>query len=238
MFLERVPAGSHLVKGGPDLTLAASKASIVIADEQSLFREALAALCEQTGRYEVVGHCPDGESALTMILSLRPQLAIVDLQLPRLFTFELISKIRQSGSTTRVVVLSPRSDRKTVIEGLRCGASAFVMKSGPARNLLDALQQCLQGGVFLSPEIHLENIFIARQPAAPVDPLSQLSSREYQVFSLLVEGIRAKEIAARLDLSPKTVDTYRASLMRKLDIHDVAGLVKFAIGRNLIASHR
>jgi DNA-binding NarL/FixJ family response regulator len=209
----------------------------VIADEQSLFREALAALCERTGKYDVVGHCPDGEAAHAMIFSLRPQLAIVDIHLPRLFTFELISKIRQSSVPTRVVVLSTRADRKTVIEGLRCGASGFVMKSGPARNLLDALHQCLQGGIYLSPEIHLETIFISRQSAAPVDPLSQLSSREYQVFSLLVEGVRAKEIAARLDLSPKTVDTYRASLMRKLDIHDVAGLVKFAIGRNLIASH-
>ena len=196
----------------------------------------MAAYCEQSGHYSIVGHCPDGESALTLILNARPDIAIVDLNLPRLFTFELINKIRQSGVPTRIVVLSARADRKTVIEGLRCGANAFVVKSGPAKNLFDALQQTLQGGIYLSPEIHLENIFVSRQTVAPVDPLSQLSSREYQVFSLLVDGIRAKEIAARLDLSPKTVDTYRASLMRKLDIHDVAGLVKFAIGRNLITS--
>jgi DNA-binding NarL/FixJ family response regulator len=222
--------------GGDPLTSAATKATIVIADEQALFREALAALCERTGRYEVVGLCPDGEAAYSMVQSLQPRLAVVDLNLPRLFTFELLSKIRNAGLPTRVVVLSPRADRKTVIEGLRAGASAFVLKSGLARNLFDALEQSLEGGIYLSPEIHLESMFVSRHSTAPVDPLSQLSSREYQVFSLLVEGVRAKEIAARLDLSPKTVDTYRASMMRKLDIHDVAGLVKFAIGRNLITA--
>jgi DNA-binding NarL/FixJ family response regulator len=84
----------------------------------------------------------------------------------------------------------------------------------------------------------LNKIFGPGQKAAPDDPLEMLSAREYQVFSLLVEGIRAKEIAARLELSPKTVDTYRASLMRKLDIHDVAGLVKFAIQRDLTSVSR
>jgi DNA-binding NarL/FixJ family response regulator len=81
--------------------------------------------------------------------------------------------------------------------------------------------------------LELDKIFLAQRKSEPADPLESLSSREYQVFSLLIDGIRAKEIAARLDLSPKTVDTYRASLMRKLDIHDVASLVKFAIQRDL-----
>jgi len=99
---------------------------------------------------------------------------------------------------------------------------------------MDALQQVAAGGVYLSPAVEIDKIFAAhRNRKDNEDPFETLSAREHQVFTMLVEGHRAKEIAARLAVSPKTVDTYRASMMRKLDIHDVAGLVKFAITRNL-----
>jgi DNA-binding NarL/FixJ family response regulator len=120
-----------------------------------------------------------------------------------------------------------------VLEALRSGANGFLLKSASTSNLHDALSQIMAGGIYVSPEMELEKIFISQRKNDNGDPLETLSSREYQVFSLLIDGIRAKEIAARLDLSPKTVDTYRASLMRKLDIYDVAGLVKFAIQRDL-----
>jgi DNA-binding NarL/FixJ family response regulator len=99
--------------------------------------------------------------------------------------------------------------------------------------MIEAFEQVLDGSVYVSPQLELNKIFTSNPKTAPEDPIDALSAREYQVFSFLVEGVRAKEIAARLELSPKTVDTYRASLMRKLDIHDVAGLVKFAIQRDL-----
>ena len=214
---------------------AAATATIIIADEMQLLRDGLVSLCASDSRFRVLAQCGDGEAALALVREHQPDLAVLDLNLPRLHTMELISKIRQTGIQTRFIVLSTRSDRKTVLEGLRCGANAFVLKNGPSAHFFDAMSHALQGGVYLSPEIRLEQVFGTR-PTEHADPLSHLSSREHQVFSLLVDGIRAKEIAARLDLSPKTVDTYRASLMRKLDIHDVAGLVKYAIGRNLIAT--
>jgi DNA-binding NarL/FixJ family response regulator len=99
--------------------------------------------------------------------------------------------------------------------------------------MADALNQFTQGGIYVSPQIEVMSLFGESGGRTENDPLEALSSREFQVFSLLVEGVRAKEIAARLSLSPKTVDTYRSSLMRKLDIYDVAGLVKFAIQRDL-----
>ena len=114
--------------------------------------------------------------------------------------------------------------------------NAFLLKSGPANQLLEAFEQILDGGIYISPELELNKIFVSGSKASSDDPLQALSAREYQVFSLLCDGVRAKEIAARLSLSPKTVDTYRASLMRKLDIHDVAGLVKFAIQKDLTSS--
>ena len=142
-------------------------------------------------------------------------------------------RVKEANLATKIVILSTRKDRKTVVEALRGGVNAFLLKSAPAHELLEAFEQILDGGIYVSPQLELSKIFGSGQKASPEDPIDQLSSREHQVFTLLVDGVRAKEIAARLDLSPKTVDTYRASLMRKLDIHDVAGLVKFAIQRDL-----
>lgn len=212
---------------------ATRKTAVVLAEELELVREGLAALLEATGRYHVIGRCGDGETAMQMVLSKRPDVAMLDLNLPRSNTLELVSRIRAQLPDVRMVVLSARKDRKTVLEFLRMGANAYVLKSGPVRHLLDALDQASKGGVYMSPDLELDKIFVVSNRTEPEDPLSQLSTREYQVFSMLVEGLRPKEIAARLSLSPKTVDTHRASLMKKLDVHDVASLVKFAMRRNL-----
>jgi DNA-binding NarL/FixJ family response regulator len=217
--------------------------SIFLADELTLVREGLAALCVSEPadaifrpRFKVVGQCAEGSVALRFIQSEAPDIAVLDLNLPDLFTLEVVRRVRETNIPTKIVVLSTRRDRKTVVEALRCGVNGFLLKSGPANQLLEAFEQVLEGGIYVSPEIELHKIFGGGPKAPADDPLQSLSAREYQVFSLLCEGVRAKEIAARLSLSPKTVDTYRASLMRKLDIHDVAGLVKFAIQRDLISS--
>jgi len=214
------------------------KYSILLADELTLVREGLAALCEAQGRFQVVEQCSGGAAALKLIEAQPPDIAVLDLNLSDLFALEIVRRIREASLPTRVVVLSTRRDRKTVVEALRCGVNAFLLKSGPSNQLLEAFSQILDGGIYVSPELELNKIFCPGQKPSADDPLESLSAREYQVFSLLCEGVRAKEIAARLALSPKTVDTYRASLMRKLDIHDVAGLVKFALQRDLTSSGR
>ena len=210
--------------------------SILLADDLTLVREGLVAICQAQPQYKVVGQCSEGSVALRLIETHRPDIAVLDLHLADLFTLEIVRKVREANLPTRIVVLSTRKDRKTVVEALRSGVNAFLLKSSPSTQLLEAFDQILDGGIYVSPSIELDKIFGPGQKAAPKDSLDTLSSREHQVFSLLIEGIRAKEIAARLELSPKTVDTYRASLMRKLDIHDVAGLVKYAIQRDLISS--
>lgn len=210
--------------------------SVLLADDLTLVREGLAALCQAQPAYKVVGQCSEGAAALQMIQAQRPDIAVLDMNLPDLHTLEIVRRVREANLPTRMVVLSTRRDRKTVVEALRCGVNAFLLKSVPSNQLLEAFEQILDGGIYVSPQLELSKIFSAGGKSAPEDPLESLSAREYQVFSLLVEGVRAKEIAARLDLSPKTVDTYRASLMRKLDIHDVAGLVKFAIQRDLTSA--
>lgn len=210
--------------------------SVLLADDLTLVREGLAALCQAQPGYRVVGQCSEGAAALRQIEAQRPDIAVLDLNLPDLFTLEIVRQIREANLPTKVVVLSTRRDRKTVVEALRCGVNAFLLKSAPSVQLLEAFEQILDGGIYVSPQLDLHKIFGTSHKAGPEDPLESLSAREYQVFTLLVEGVRAKEIAARLELSPKTVDTYRASLMRKLDIHDVAGLVKFAIHRDLTSA--
>ncbi len=210
--------------------------SILLADDLTLVREGLAALCESQPHLRVVGQCSEGAVALRIIETERPDIAVLDLNLPDLYTLEIVRRVRAANLPTRIVVLSTRKDRKTVVEALRCGVNAFLLKTGPSNQLLEAFDQILAGAIYVSPQLELDKIFAAGTKAAPEDPIESLSAREYQVFTFLVDGIRAKEIAARLELSPKTVDTYRASLMRKLDIHDVAGLVKFAIQRDLIST--
>jgi len=210
--------------------------SVLLADDLTLVREGLAALCAAHAQYQVMGQCSDGPTALRMIESHKPDLAVLDLNLPDLFTMEIVRRVRDSNLPTKVVVLSIRKDRKTVVEALRSGVSGFLLKSAPSTELLEAMDQVLEGSIYVSPQLELNKIFSTNHKNQPDDPLDLLSAREYQVFSLLIEGVRAKEIAARLELSPKTIDTYRASLMRKLDIHDVAGLVKFAINRDLTST--
>jgi DNA-binding NarL/FixJ family response regulator len=210
------------------------KIRLLIAEPLPLMREALATLCVHRGDFQVVAACADGASALRQVRELRPDVALFDLDLPEIHTLELLRQVRDTVEETRVVLMSSRSDRKTVIEALRYGAQGFVLKSGSAQQLFDALRQVREGGVYISPSVEVEKIFSsARGRRVDEDPIESLSAREHQVFTMLVEGLRAKEIAARLAVSPKTIDTYRASMMRKLDIHDVAGLVKFAIHRNL-----
>jgi DNA-binding NarL/FixJ family response regulator len=212
------------------------KYSVLLADDLTLVREGLAALCNAHPNYKVVGQFAEGAAALRMIEEQQPDLAVIDMNLVDLFALEIVRRVREAGLKTKLLVLSTRRDRKTVVEALRCGVSGYLLKSAPATQLIEAFEQVLDGSVYVSPQLELNKIFASNQKPQPEDPIDALSAREYQVFSLLVEGVRAKEIAARLELSPKTVDTYRASLMRKLDIHDVAGLVKFAIQRDLTSA--
>jgi len=223
-----VSAAHSLVLPPPDLRTA----DILIADELTLVREGLAALCNSIPGFRVAAQAGTATGALREIERLQPSIALLDLNLSDLAATEVIRRVREQNIPTRCAVFAVRKDRKTVLEVLRTGACGFLLKTSTAEQMAEALWQFTQGGIYVSPQIEVMSLFDARKHDGE-DPLEALSSREFQVFSLLVEGVRAKEIAARLALSPKTVDTYRSSLMRKLDIHDVAGLVKFAIRRDL-----
>jgi DNA-binding NarL/FixJ family response regulator len=207
--------------------------SLLVADELALVREGIVQLCEKSAAFSQVREALDGAAALEAILVDPPALALVDFNIPRLFCLELVRRAKESGVPTKFLIMAAKGDRKMAVEVLRTGASGFISKSAPCITLIDALRRVASGSLYVPPELELERVYLQPRRNKPSDPIDSLSSREYQVFQLLVDGIRAKDIASRLTLSPKTVDTYRASLMRKLDIYDVASLVKYAIQRDL-----
>ena len=209
--------------------------TLVLADDHAIVREGLASLCDSHG-FRVLGQCADGAAAVEMILDKQPEFAILDLNMPGISGIEVIRKLRGAGSNTKLMILSISRDETAVMEALRAGADAYLLKDGPSRHLLDAITFVRDGGVYVSPLLRGAGLFTKAERATPEDPLAQLSPREMEVFSYLVNGLRAKDIADLLDISPKTVDTYRAGLMRKLNVHDLVGLVKFAIERNLTST--
>jgi len=213
----------------------AMDATVVLADDQAIVREGLAALCQGHG-LQVLGQAADGTQALEMVQSLHPDFAVLDLLMPGMSGSEVIRRLRHAGYTGKLLVLSFSQEDATVMEALRAGADGYLLKDGPFRHLLDAITFVRDGGVYVSPLLRGAGLFTRAERRVQADPMASLSPREMEVFSYLVNGLRAKDIAELLDISPKTVDTYRASLMRKLNVHDLVGLVKFAIERNLTST--
>jgi DNA-binding NarL/FixJ family response regulator len=206
--------------------------TVVLSDDHQIVREGFAALCTANGM-RVLAECADGPTALETISKLKPDIAILDLHMPGMTGVEVIRKLKAEGCPSKLLILSISREEHTVMEALRAGADAYLLKDGPARHLLDALSFVKDGGVYVSPLLRGAGLFTKGESSRTGDPVASLSPREMEVFSYLVNGLRAKDIAELLDISPKTVDTYRASLMRKLNDHDLVGLVKFAIERNL-----
>jgi DNA-binding NarL/FixJ family response regulator len=206
--------------------------TVILADDHAIVREGIAALCASHGM-RVLGQVADGAAAVDLITTLNPDFAILDLHMPSLTGIEAIRRLRAAGSTVKLMILSISREEGTVMEALRAGADAYLLKDGPGRHLLDAINFVRDGGVYVSPMLRGAGLFTKPEKTRAEDPLAALSPREMEVFSYLVNGLRAKDIADLLEISPKTVDTYRASLMRKLNVHELVGLVKFAIERNL-----
>ncbi len=197
--------------------------TVILADDHAIVREGIAALCTGQGLH-ILGQCADGPSALEMVLNLKPDFAILDLQMPGMTGVETIRKLRAAGSTAKLMILSISREESTVLEALRAGADAYLLKDGPSRHLLDAISFVRDGGVYISPLLRGAGLFTKGDNSRAQDPLASLSPREMEVFSYLVNGLRAKDIADLLEISPEAVDTYRATLMRKLNVHDLVSL--------------
>ena len=209
--------------------------TVVLADDHEIVREGFALILSAAG-LRVAAQCSDGVSALEMIERHRPDFAVLDLEMPGMNGIEVIAEARRRRVTSKLMILTISRDGARVMDALSAGADAYVLKDGPRKHLLDAMAFVREGGVYVSPLLGGAAIFTQAEGLAKGDPLVALSPREREVFRHLVNGDRAKEIAVLLDLSPKTVDTYRASMMRKLGVSDLVSLVKFAFEKGLIDS--
>ena len=206
---------------------------ILIADDHGVVAEGLKSLVEAQTDMEVVGVVGDGREAVRMARDAQPDVIVMDLSMPELNGADATRAILQRDPKCRVIVLSMYAEREYVRRALKAGAAGYVVKRSAAKELVDAIRAVHAGQRYLSPRV--ADVVIDDYTEERDDPLARLSAREREVLQLLAEGRTGAEIAQRLSLSQKTVETYRARLVEKLGIRDVAGLVRFAIQRGLVS---
>jgi DNA-binding NarL/FixJ family response regulator len=170
--------------------------------------------------------------ALRLAEALHPEVAVLDLAMPLLNGIDTVRQIQRVSPKTKTILLTMHTDRQYILEGLRSGAKGYAMKSHAADDLVRAIREAAHGGTYLSPEIS-DAIVQAYQNNIDL-PDEPLSSRERQVLQLISEGKTTKEVATTLDISVKTAETYRSRIMQKLDIHETASLVRYAIRKGVI----
>jgi DNA-binding NarL/FixJ family response regulator len=207
--------------------------TIIIADDHQLFRQGLAALLREQAGWEVTGEASDGEEAVRLAAALKPSIAVLDVEMPRLGGIEATQRIRRLSPGTGIVALSMYADVHYQDRMREAGASAYVLKIEAIDELVEAIRATLRGEAFVSPAV-VRRDAVGELRSAQLDK-DELSSREQDVLRLLAEGKRTKEIAIILGISPKTVETYRGRLMTKLGIDNLSGLVRFAIRAGLIS---
>jgi DNA-binding NarL/FixJ family response regulator len=207
--------------------------TILIADDHRLFRQGLAALLREQPGWEVVAEAGDGEEAVQLAGTLKPQIAVLDVEMPRVDGVEAARRIRKASRETRIVALSMYGDAHYQERMKGAGASAYVLKNEAIDQLVDAIKAILRGEAFLGPAVVRRGSVVGLR-SAQLDK-DALSARELAVLRLLAEGKRTKEVADLLGVSPKTVETYRSRLMHKLGIDNVPGLVRFAIRAGIVS---
>jgi len=203
---------------------------VLLADDHLVVRQGLKALLEHHG-LRVVGEASDGRAALQLTQQLRPDVAVLDIAMPVLNGLDAAREIGRACSDTRIVLLTALMDERWVLEALRNGVLGFVLKTQPEEELLQAIQAVCRGALYVSPGVSQAVLEALRTGSAgPAGPLTQ---RERQVLQLVAEGKSMKQIAAILEISVKTAEFHRQRVMEKLDIHDTAGLVRYAIRAGL-----
>jgi DNA-binding NarL/FixJ family response regulator len=202
---------------------------VLIADDHGVVAEGLRYVVEAQPDMEVIACVQDSREAVRLALESQPDVVLIDQAMPQLNGTEATHLIRERSPGIHVIVLSMYSNHAHVVGALQAGASGYVVKKSAAKEVVDAIRAVHQGKRYLSKEIADVVIDQVAHRAGSKNPLELLSSRERQVLQMLAEGHTVASIAATLSLSPKSVETYRGRMMEKLEIRDVAGLVRFAI---------
>ena len=214
-----------------------SKTKIMLADDHMLFRQGIRTLISAETDMEVVGEACNGGEAVCRSTELRPDVVLMDIGMPGLSSFEATRQIRRNQPGTKVLFLTMYDDEDYLVEGMEVGASGYVLKDSPAQQLVAGIREVCRGGSYLSPRMlsQLVDDFRTRIHTTNRTPrFGTLTTREREVFKVLAEGNSVKEIACSLGLSVKTVEAHKCNLMRKLDIHNKAQLVQYAIQKKII----
>lgn len=217
-----------------------NKIKVLICDDHALFREGIKAILRSEPAIEIAGEANNGKEGLQMAGKLQPDIVLMDIAMPDLSGYEAARRIKQAHKNIKVIILTMYDDEELVARCLDAGASGYILKDTPAPQLIYAIDMVAKGGKYLSPEV-LKKVMSEKVAGGPrlvpgrsETRYDRLSDREREVLKLLAEGMTVKEIASRLDLSVKTVDVHKYNLMRKLDIHDRAALIRYAIQNKLV----
>ncbi len=215
--------------------------TVLLADDHPLVRVGFRTLLKHERDIEVVGEAETGRQAVQLTRKLRPAVVVMDIAMPLLNGLEATRQIRRDFPDTRVLILSAHSDEAYVEQAIVLGAAGFFLKQTSSDNLATAIREVHKGNTFFSPSISRRVHDRSQKPMDRAANLqkrtNRLSSREVEVLQLIAEGKPNKQVAAELGLSFKTVDKHRQHLMSKLDIHDVAGLTRYAIAEGIIDSN-
>jgi len=210
---------------------------VIIADDHHLVRKGIRALLEDSAEVQVIGEAEDGRQAIELARELQPEVVIMDISMPRMDGVQATERILAQDTPTEVVILSMHADRYLAEQLLRAGAKGYLLKDSITEELLLAVRSASQGKTYLSPAISqsvLNALMNSDADETAQRPGELLTPREREVLQLIAEGYTNKAIADELTISVKTVEKHRSSLMSKLDVHDLASLIRVAIKRQLI----
>jgi DNA-binding NarL/FixJ family response regulator len=203
---------------------------LILADDHQLVREALRALLEKEADLAIVGEAPNGRVLLHQTAELQPDMVIMDIGMPVMDGITATRRLHTDHPSVKVIVLSMFCNRHYTQEALAAGASAFILKASAGEHLLQAVRAVSQNHRYLSPNIAA---LLSEESGGAIRPLPQLGRREFDVLQLLADGLTSKEIAKQLHISPRTAETHRRNIMKKLNIGNLAELVKYAIRQGL-----
>jgi len=207
---------------------------VLVADDHTIVRQGVVSLLEAGGDCEVVAQASDGLEAVEKALQTHPDVAVLDIGMPRLSGLEAVRRIRQDAPKIRVLVLTMHEEEEYVVHLVRAGASGYLVKDSAAGELLAAVRALAKGHGYFGPYAARVLAEQYRHPEGGSDPYGTLTAREREVFHLVVDGKTTKEVAKALGISPKTAENHRTRLMEKLDVHNTAELVRYAARRGLL----
>jgi two-component system, NarL family, nitrate/nitrite response regulator NarL len=225
------PGAQYPPQTGPHplLRTTTDKIRVLVVDDHPVVRKGMEACLARQPRIQLVGEACDGEEAMRKAHQLSPDVVLLDLDLPRITGLTVTELLRKEAPNVKIVILSIHKNQDALVRMIEAGAHGYVSKGAPPEEVVQAIETVYAGQVVFSPEIARAALNQIVNSRGRTEPSSQLSRREREVLALIAEGLSNKEIASRLDIGVRTTETHRERIMRKLGIHTIAGLTRFAI---------